>query len=254
MSLRAIQAIIPALMIMAIMASSVANADTIVLQGSTTFARHLLKQDQRKKIETESGHALTVIPNKSTPGMLGLIEGRAQMAMISAPLATELAALAEAFPGLAVYQLKAHEIARVRISIVVNPANPVRKVTLDQLRKILNGEIKNWSELGGADLAIRAVLVGGGGGVTTVVEGVILGGQAPSAPNILYTKSPVQLVQIVEQEPGYLGFAQMELANQRHSPELKTDYEIDQVLSLVTIGEPTKAMQAVIDAARRVGL
>lgn len=230
-----------------------ANAETLIIQGSTTFARHLLKPDQKDRIESDSGQVLTVIPNKSTPGMLALLEGRAQMAMISAPLKVEIAALATAFPGLATDRLQGHEIARVRVSIVVHPANPVRKATREQLRKILDGEITNWSELGGPDLAIRAVLVGGGGGATTVAENELLDGKIPAAKNILYTKSPVQLVQIVEQERGYLGFAQWELASQRHMAELKTDPEIDQVLTLVTIGDPTPAMQSVIDAARHTG-
>lgn len=85
-----------------------------------------------------------------------------------------------------------------------------------------------------------------------MVEEQLLGGKVAAAPNVLYTKPPVQLVQIVEQEPGYVGFAQMELAKQRQMPELNAESEIEQVLSLVTIGEPTKPMQAVINAARHI--
>jgi phosphate transport system substrate-binding protein len=185
------------------------------------------------------------------PGLIGLMEGRAHLAMISASLEAEVASLKAAMPGLAVDRLQAHEISRVRIAIVVNKANNVRKATVDQVRKVLTGEITNWSKLGGADRKIRAVLVGGGGGVTSVVENTFLDGKHATAPDVLYVKSPVQLVQVVEQEPGYVGFAQYELAKQRESPELKMERPIEQVLSLVTYGPPTPAMQGVIDAARK---
>src|SRR3954469_6927794 len=119
------RAMFSALFVGAILPASIANADTLILQGSSTFARHLLTPERKDKIESQSGQVLTVIPNRSTLGIMGLIEGRAHMAMLSAPLKTELAALERAMPGLPIGELKAHEIARVRIAIVVNPANTV---------------------------------------------------------------------------------------------------------------------------------
>lgn len=114
-----------ALFVGAVLPAGIASANTLILQGSTTFARHLLTPEQQVKIEIESGQVLTVIPNRSMLGIMGLIEGRAHMAMLSAPLKTELATLERALPGLPVDQIKAHEISRVRIAIVVNPANTV---------------------------------------------------------------------------------------------------------------------------------
>jgi hypothetical protein len=48
-----------------------------------------------------------------------------------------------------------------------------------------------------------------------------------------------------------MGFAQLSLARQKGLPELVTDKPVEQTLSLITLGEPTPAMKAVIDAARR---
>jgi hypothetical protein len=62
----------------------------------------------------------------------------------------------------------------------------------------------------------------------------------------------VQLVQVIEQERGALGFAQLALVRQRGIPELATDKPLQQTLSLVTLGAPTPAMQAVIDATRLI--
>jgi phosphate transport system substrate-binding protein len=230
---------------------TIANAETLIVQGSTTFARNLM-EPYHDLIEAKSGHELTVIPNKSTPGLIALLEGRAHLAMISAHLDAEVDTLRKALPGLALDNLRAFEIAQSRIAVVVNRANPVRALKREVIAQILRGEITNWKALGGPELPIRVVLVGGGGGLTVAVQSELLSGQAVKSPNAIYIKTPVQLVQVVEQEPGALGFAQVALAKQRGTPEIALDKPLEQFLVLVTAGEPTPAMRAVIDATRSV--
>jgi phosphate transport system substrate-binding protein len=225
-------------------------AETLIVQGSTTFSRRLM-EPYKSAVESDSKHELTVIPNKSMPGLIALLEGRAHMAMISASLDSEVERIKKVMPGLAYDRLQAHAIVSTRIAVATHPLNIVRKASLNQVRKILLGQISNWSELGGRDQPIRVVLVGGGGGVTTVVETELLNGKLPEGSHIIYVKTPVQLVQVIEQEPGAVGFAQLALTRQRGLPELATEAPIEQVLSLVTFGDPTPAMKAVIDAARR---
>jgi len=228
-----------------------AAADSLIIQGSTTFNRRLMEPHQAE-IEKMTGHQLTVIPNKSAPGLISLLAGRAHMAMISAPLETEIQAVQKMTPGLSTDKLRAAEIDRVRVSFAVNRANPVRNATLAQIAKILRGEINNWKALGGADQPIRLVLVGAGGGLTSMVEAALLDGKEVSARNTMHTNTPVQLVQVVSQEPAALGFAQLALVEKIGLPELKTDKPLEQVLYLVTVGEPTPAMKSVIEAARTI--
>ena len=80
----------------------------------------------------------------------------------------------------------------------------------------------------------------------------MLGGQRATAPHVIYVRTPVQLVQVVEQERGVVGFAQLALAKARGLPELVTEQPIEQALSLVTFGDPTPAMNDVIQATRRI--
>lgn len=42
-----------------------------------------------------------------------------------------------------------HIIARDAIAVIVNPENPVSRLTLQQISDIYSGKIKNWSEVGG---------------------------------------------------------------------------------------------------------
>jgi phosphate transport system substrate-binding protein len=242
---------VAATMLAVIGAVSGAAADPLTIQGSTTFSRRLMEPHQAE-IEAVTGHQLTVIPNKSTPGLIALLEGRAHMAMISAPLETEIALVRNIMPGLPFEKLRAFEIDRTRVSFAVNRANPVRAATLDQIADVMLGKIENWNALGGPDLPIRVVLVGGGGGLTVAVESGLLGGRELLAPNKIYVNTPVQLIQVVGQERGAIGFAQLALVQKMKSPELKTDKPFEQVLYLITFGEPTPAMRSVIDAARAI--
>jgi phosphate transport system substrate-binding protein len=244
------QMLVAVMAMSAIATVSPAVAETLIIQGSTTFGRRLM-EPYKSAIESDSKHELTVTPNKSMPGLIALMEGRAHMAMISASLRSEVDQLKKVLPGLAYNRLQAHSVLSTRIAITVHPSNQVRKASLNQVRKMILGQISNWSELGGKDLPIRVVMVGGGGGVTTVVESELLDGKVIEGSHIIYVKTPVQLVQVVEQEPGIIGFAQLALAKQRGLPELITEQPIEQTLSLITYGDPSAAMKAVIDAARR---
>ena len=232
-------------------AGSAALADPLIVQGSTTFARRVMEPYQAA-IEAASGQELTVIPNKSTPGLIALLEGRAHMAMISAPLASEIDLLQKSMAGLPYDRLQAFEVFRAPVAVAVHASNPVRKASRDTITRILTGDVNNWKALGGPDRPLKIVLVGGGGGVTVVVETELLKGQRVPAPNVIYVKTPVQLVQVVEQDPAAIGFAQLTLARQRKLQEIVLDKPIEQQLSLVTFGEPTPAMSSVIRATQQL--
>jgi phosphate transport system substrate-binding protein len=235
---------------LALLTLSEASADSLILQGSTTFNRRVFEPHEAA-IEAASGQQVTVIPNRTMLGIIALLEGRAHMAMLSASLESEVVKLRKVMPGLDYSRLKSFDISSTRVAFVVHAGNPVRKTSLAQMKKILTGETTNWKDLGGKDMPIRLVVVGGGGGVITSVESQMLDGKSVSAPNILWVKTALQLIQIVEQEPNSLGFAQLALARQKGLPEIVTEKPVEQTLTLVTLGEPTPAMQAVIDASRR---
>jgi phosphate transport system substrate-binding protein len=228
-----------------------AAAETLIIQGSTTFNR-VFMESQQPAIEAASGRILTVIPNRTRTGIIALMEGRAHLAMIAAPLETEIQALRKALPGLSFDQLQGYPIVSTRAAIAVHPSNPVRHSSLSAIKEVLLGHVTNWKALGGQDRDIRIVAVGGGGGVMTTVESVILKGASIELPNVLYIKTATQVVRVVEQEPAAMGFAQLALVKQRDIPELVTDKPIEQVLSFVTFGPPSPAAQSVIDAARKI--
>ena len=152
------------------------SAETLILQGSSTFNSYLMLPYQHD-IETASGHTLKVVPNKSSIGLIALLEGHADLAMISASLESELAQLRTSRPGLPYHLLRSYLISKVRVAFAVNRNNPVRSVTLSQIRQVLGGEIGNWQELGGPDLPIEVVSVNDGGGVKSTIEATLFEGR-----------------------------------------------------------------------------
>lgn len=56
------------------------------------------------------------------------------------------------------------------IAVVVNPANDVTNLTQDQLKQIYTGEVTNWSEVGGPDMAIVVVGRESGSGTRSAFE------------------------------------------------------------------------------------
>ena len=98
------------MMQMVTQAASPADAETLIVQGSTTFNRRIM-EPFHSQIEAAAGHGLTIIPNKSTPGLIGLMEGRAHLSMISAPLRTEIDILRQVTPGTAYERLREFNIS-----------------------------------------------------------------------------------------------------------------------------------------------
>ena len=225
----------------------------IVINGSTTFTAQLLIPHQTE-IEAISKQKLTVIPNKSSLGLLALFERRAALAMISTSLESEIATLRKTMPDLPFDKLHSFRITSTRIAFAINPANPVRSANLDTIRRILRGEIDNWKTLGGPDLPIKVVKVREGGGVQASVEAELLAGERMTPAYPIEVQIGSQVTKIVAQAPEALGLAQLGKMKEQNLPELLTDGVIEQQLNLITFEQPTPEIQSVINATRRVAL
>jgi phosphate transport system substrate-binding protein len=132
----------------AIMAGPAAAGD-IVLDGSTTvgpiakaFAEYYMKQNK--------GVNVTVSESGSGNGAKSLINSTCDIANMSRFMKDkEFKAAVDGgvFPV-------AHAVALDGLPILVHPSNPVNNLTVDQVRDIYMGKIKNWKELGGPNMEI----------------------------------------------------------------------------------------------------
>src|ERR1700730_15154436 len=123
---------------------SIADAETVSVHGSTSVSNQLLTPHQAE-IEHISGQTLDIVANGSGRGLADLAAGKADMAMISAPLEVEVAASdARTFGGLDPARFVAHQVGEARVAFVVHPSNPVTTLTLAQITLILSGKITRW--------------------------------------------------------------------------------------------------------------
>jgi len=227
-----------------------ARAETLIIQGSSGFFNEMLEPYQAR-IEALTGHKLSVTANTSDLGLLALLKGEADLAMISASLESMIALLRESKPDLPFHLLREFHVAEARVAYPVNPGNPVRSVSLKKLRQVLSGKIDNWQDLGGPDLPIHVVSLRDGGGTKRMTEVLLLEGQHITPRFATIVKSAQEVVRTVAQERGALGITQARLVKRHRLPELQPTGLIKRWHSLVSLNEPTDAMAVVIAAIRR---
>lgn len=226
---------------------SIAQASTISIHGSTTVSNAVLVP-HKADIERISGETMDIVANGSGRGLADLVTGKADMAMISAPLEAEVAASNAKTPGsLDPARMVAHQIGEARVAFVVHPSNPVKALTLAQITGILSGKITKWSEVGGPDQPIVVVAATRGDGVRSVVESRLLGGASILAQAREMPNAP-QIGTIAAQLPTAFGVTSA--ASVRDGVTVvKTDQTIGQPLILVTLGAASADATKVITAA-----
>ncbi len=72
--------------------------------------------------------------------------------------------------------LTSYPIAKDAFVFIVNPKNPVRNLTIEQIQKIYTGEIRNWKEVGGNDAAISPYVRNPNSGSQEKMETIVMAG------------------------------------------------------------------------------
>src|ERR1700682_3905646 len=93
-----------------------AQAGPLVLQGSTTVTSRVIRSF-KTEIEAACGQELTVIPNRSDLGVLALLEGAADLAMISSSLDKVIDAIKSRYPSALTSKLRGFKLRRTRLVI-----------------------------------------------------------------------------------------------------------------------------------------
>lgn len=103
---------------------------------------------------------------------MNLIEGKSDVIIASRDISrNETASAAE----LGV-ELETAPLAIDALVFIVNPKNPVKNLTSDQVRKIYTGEITNWKEVGGVDHAITPYIRNADSGSQEKMETLVMNG------------------------------------------------------------------------------
>jgi len=97
----------------------------------------------------KTGVEVVVAAGKCRSGVSEVLDGRADIGL----------ATFNFDKGTLDKSLKDVVVGKAPIVMVVNKANPVKNLSLDQLKGILAGKIRNWREVGGKEMEIKNVLL-----------------------------------------------------------------------------------------------
>ena len=126
---------------------SMAGAQTLSIKGSDTLGAKLVPQlAEGFKAAGNKGVKFEIAAEGSTTAFPALANGTAQIGMSSRQVKDD----ERTFCRTKGVYLKEHPICHDMIAVIVNKNSPLAKLTKDQVAKIFTGQIKDWSEIGGA--------------------------------------------------------------------------------------------------------
>lgn len=169
---------------------------TVSTDGSTSMEK-VIGALSEAFMEANSKVTVTYNPTGSSTGIQAVQEGRCDIGLSSRALKDE-----EKASGL-----QETVLAYDGIAMIVNPANPVEDLTLEQIADIYTGKITNWSELGGSDSEI--VLIGreAGSGTRSGFEEIVEVKDLCQYRQELSSTGDV--IATVAQNPGAIGYASL---------------------------------------------
>ncbi|MHC4872872.1 MAG: phosphate ABC transporter substrate-binding protein [Planctomycetota bacterium] len=135
-----------ALAMVFVLTGNIWAADVLKLAGSTTHQFGYVEAS-KEVAEKELNVKLDIAGGGSSTGMKLCIEGKVEVGMASRPLKEK-----EKKAGII-----GKKVGWDAIAVIVNKGNKVESLTIDQLKDIHTGKIKNWKDVGGEDRKIVIV-------------------------------------------------------------------------------------------------
>jgi len=182
----------------------------ISIKGSNTFGEELAPQLIAAYRPIRPNVTVDLESKGSGSGFASLLAGTCDVAAASRdPTPEEMAqALARGI------EMKEYVIGYYGVAVIVNPSNPVKRLTKDQVRDIFTGEVQNWKAVGGLDAAIHVY-------VRDPVSGTNLGFRELAMETRPYVQEAKQfttypqLAAAVAQDAGGIGYASMRMAAEK---------------------------------------
>ncbi|MBZ4418374.1 phosphate ABC transporter substrate-binding protein [Myxococcus sp. RHSTA-1-4] len=174
-------------------ALTVKGSDTMVILGQQ-WAEAFMKKNPAMRVQVTGGGSGT--------GIAALLNGTTEIAMSSRAIKP-----AESQQVQARHKAQAQEtaVARDGVTFYVHEANPVRALSLEDLRAIYLGDVKNWKEVGGPDAPIVVYSRENSSGTYVFVKEEVLKGE-DFAPEALTLPGTAAVVNAVSKEKNGIGF------------------------------------------------
>lgn len=147
-----------------------------------------------------------ILHSKTHQAYLNLIDGTKDLILVTSPSEGELAYADE--HGI---ELEVIPVTSEAFVFLVHKENPVESLTLAQIQDIYTGQITNWSQVGGDDVAIRAFQRPVNSGSQTGFLDLVMQGKTPMDPPTEWVTAEMgQLIEAVasyDQSPDAIGYS-----------------------------------------------
>jgi phosphate transport system substrate-binding protein len=110
--------------------------------------------------------------------------------------------------------LYAVTIARDALAVILHPGNPVHDLTLNQVRQIFTGKIRNWRDVGGLPRPIVLVTREEGSGTREAFQKMVMD-KAEISLESLVQDSNGAIRQVVSGDPNAIGYISLGLVNEK---------------------------------------
>lgn len=229
-------------------------AGAVAIEGSDTLVN--VAQAWAEDFMAENPNVMiTVKGGGSGAGIAALINGTVDFANASREAKGE-----EIEQGSAAgVEMTENAVARDGIAVMVNAANTVSDLTIEQIGQIYRGEVTNWKEVGGADAAIVLLGRDTSSGTYEFFGEAVIGKDAKYAKSMRNLQSNQAIVEEIKKNPnaiGYVGMGYQDAAAKsllvngvEGNPDTVRDgsYPLSRLLYMYSNGVPADLAKAYLD-------
>ena len=214
------------------------DKNSIQVKGSDTMV-NLGQAWAEKYMEKDAGDFVAVTGGGSGTGLSSLISGSCDIAMSSRNIKEKEIAIAKQ-KGINPNEIK---VALDGLAVVVNPGNPIGKLTLSQLADIFTGRVTNWKEISGKDEKIVILSREVNSGTHVYFKEHVLRKNDPNskeefAPRALMLSSSQAIADEVAGNPAAVGYYGMGYVSKKQKPvniakDEKSEYEAPTIENVI---------------------
>lgn len=180
---------------------------------------------------------ITLRSSSTADGFIDLITDQADLALALREVSeTERAIAVDAGLGDLQGPRQYRVLARDALLAVVNPANPVRSVSMEDLAAVFSGEIDTWSALGGADVPITLHLTNPENGLGAIFADRVIAETGTTLSTALVVHPDVGALAVaLADDPFGIGVTTLSQANDTPALTLSGDCGLDATATAETV-------------------
>ena len=187
--------------ILSINSSGLESSQTIHIKGSDTM-RILVDRLAEEYMKQHPGIAVFVEGGGTALGIKDLIKNKIDICTASRTIRPEeVRLLARNFDRIGVNT----RVAKDALSVYLNPQNPVRNLSMQQLDGIFCGKIENWKDVGGKDEPITVVIRSPNSGTFLFFKEHVMGGKS-YASAAKTEPTTMAIIKAVLKDPNAIGY------------------------------------------------